>query len=548
MLCSRLAVRNRTQCCTADGQHFPPGYAIHPKCLPISIADDDPVFSSIGKTCMQFERSITDHDVRCMPPARPHFCNGHPQPAEQLNIVTSYLDHSFVYANSDCESAQMRTFCGGGLREGNDRLLQQADNPHDVCDVPNLVPGRSVPLCLTTVADQRPNQNPHLAVLTVVYQREHNRLAKELKRLNPHWSDERLFQEARRINIATYQFVAYYEWLPHLLGRQAMVEAGIIADSFDGVYVNDYDRTVNPATLNEHAAAAFRYFHSNIEGKLQFLKEDRSLSGPIQRLQDWFDDPQLIGLPDNMENMLRGMCTQPMQTTDASVVPDVHTHLFADSYGRPNQDLIALDIQRCRDHGLASYTEYRVLAGMKEATCWEDLLDVLSEEPLELLRKSYEHWDDCDLITAASMEPHLNGGLAGRVFTMIMLEQFRRCRQGDRFFFEHGESEETRFTMGNVIIFQRIIVYLVYLISRFIIAQLNEIRKATLARLICDNSNVQSIQKNAFMLISDFNSIVQCSEIPRVNLKAWQECSPSNARFHGQQRSTSHSVMLSMVC
>ena len=44
--------------------------------------------------------------------------------------------------------------------------------------------------------DLRVNEQPMLAVLHTIYLREHNRLARELVRINPHWlkDDERIYQ------------------------------------------------------------------------------------------------------------------------------------------------------------------------------------------------------------------------------------------------------------------------------------------------------------------------------------------------------------------
>lgn len=68
------------------------------------------------------------------------------------------------------------------------------------------------------VGDRRGNQNPQITSLHILMLRHHNNIASALKEVNPHWNDGKLFHESRRILIAEYQYITFYEFLPILLG------------------------------------------------------------------------------------------------------------------------------------------------------------------------------------------------------------------------------------------------------------------------------------------------------------------------------------------
>lgn len=57
-----------------------------------------------------------------------------------------------------------------------------------------------------------------LGILQSIYHRLHNVIAVELKKLNPKWDDERIFQEAKRLNTAIHQNSVYTEWIRVFVG------------------------------------------------------------------------------------------------------------------------------------------------------------------------------------------------------------------------------------------------------------------------------------------------------------------------------------------
>ena len=75
--------------------------------------------------------------------------------------------------------------------------------------------------------DSRVNELPTLGSFHILWLREHNRIARELKQINRGWDDEKLFQETRRIVNAELVHMIYNEWLPILIGPTFLEEFGL---------------------------------------------------------------------------------------------------------------------------------------------------------------------------------------------------------------------------------------------------------------------------------------------------------------------------------
>ena len=83
------------------------------------------------------------------------------------------------------------------------------------------------------LGDVRVNEQNGLTVMHTVWVREHNRIEDQLHRVNPHWSGEKLYYEARRIVAAMIQHITFNEMLPVFLSSQIMKQYGLELEQND---------------------------------------------------------------------------------------------------------------------------------------------------------------------------------------------------------------------------------------------------------------------------------------------------------------------------
>jgi peroxidase len=380
----------------------------------IAVPAGDPSFDPAGTGTMTISMSRSAFD--------PATGLGRGNPRQQTNSISAFIDGSQIYGSDATRAAALRTFTGGLLRTSagdlppfNSAGLANANDAHRVADSALFLAG-----------DVRANENPELLALHTLFLREHNRRATEAAVRNPALTDEQLYQHARRLVIAELQKITYDEFLPALLGAPRPGADGIAP-------YRGYRANVNPGIATEFSTVAFRVGHSMLGDDIEFLDASGAEVRDPLALRDAFFNPQPLS-DVGIDPILKYLASSRGQEIDTKVVDDVRNFLF----GAPGQggfDLAALNIQRGRDHGIADYNTVRAAYGLPPLTSFAQITADVGVQ--RALQQAYGTIDRVDPWVGGLAETHLPGSSLGATFTRIIVDQFTRLRDGDRFWYQN---------------------------------------------------------------------------------------------------------------
>jgi hypothetical protein len=216
--------------------------------------------------------------------------------------------------------------------------------------------------------------------------------------------------------------------------------------------------------------------------------------------------------PGVLDTYIMGLADQRSGRMDAALTTEVANHLFEKPGNFFGFDLAAINIQRAREMGVRGYNSYREFCGLPRAKSFADLTGAFSNKTLLRMAQVYKHVDDIDLFTGGISEYPVAGGLIGPTFSCLVAKQLALLRVGDRFWYENP--------------------------GQFSLDQLDQIRRQTSARLICDNSDdLEDVQKSAMLMPDQYaNPRVPCSSLPSIDLTKWKELPPPASGGQQQPR------------
>uniref|UniRef100_A0A9L0SQG9 Dual oxidase 1 n=1 Tax=Equus caballus TaxID=9796 RepID=A0A9L0SQG9_HORSE len=396
--------------------------------LNIRIPPGDPVFdpNRSGDVVLPFQRSRWDPKTGQSPS----------NPRDLTNEVTGWLDGSAIYGSSHSWSDELRSFSGGQLASGPDPAFpRDSKDPLFMWTAPDPATGQRGSQGLYAFGAERGNRDPFVQALGLLWFRYHNLCAQRLAREHPSWGDEELFQHARKRVIATYQNIAVYEWLPSFLRKMLPDYAG-------------YRPFLDPGISPEFLAASEQFFSTMVPPGVYMRNASCHFQGVLNRNSSisralrvcnsyWSREHPNLQRAEDMDALLLGMASQIAEREDNVVVEDVRD-FWPGPLKFSRTDHLASCLQRGRDLGLPSYTEARAALGLPPITRWQDINPALSRSNgtvLEAIAALYnQDLSRLELLPGGLLESH---GDPGPLFSAIVLDQFVRLRDGDRYWFEN---------------------------------------------------------------------------------------------------------------
>jgi len=446
---------------------------------------------------------------------------------EQVNQLSSFIDGTVVYGftnkhknlllAADGMHLKMRNSPNGpilpGINQFNDNQVKKDFGTANVFNDKGHTP--------QVAGDTRVMENPILMSFHTMFARLHNRVVDDLVKENPQWHKDRVFNEARLFVGAILKQITYSEYLPILLGTNAI-------NLFPAVRMSKADKRPartrfmkeldeeeimqrntgfmppaqdDPSIRQEFIVAGFRVGHSTVPEQL--VSANANLQAQDRRdLKDNYFDPDM-SITHGPGGCIRGAMAGDSNRVSGSYAQATMSHLFKPNNFQHGTDLGSINIARGREHGVGSYEAVKRFCMQHESyrrlyngnnpamiNGWNNIL------------RLYDDPEDVDLYAGILNEQKMAGAEVGPTAGCIILDQFIALKRGDRFWHENA--------------------------GVFTDKQLTEIKSTTLAKVICETmEDMQRTNKNVFLRANiQFqgvtNNIVSCGNVGKLDFSSWR--------------------------
>ena len=339
--------------------------------------------------------------------------------------------------------------------------------------------------------DGRANENFALTAIHTIWARNHNHHVDGLVAAGFQGTEEEIFQAAKMINEAEYQRVVFDEYLDTLLGGlrsegthgfeqyDPNIDPAISHEFAAAVFRFGHSLIGQTMTVLDASGSPTQV--SLFDAFLNPSNDPSVFTMPLDQLAQHGYVPKPGYAQHGVNSIIGGTISQASEDVDFNIVDAVRNDLV-----RISADLFAFNVARGWDMGLGTLNQIRKdlsastspyveeavgFAGgdLSAYTSWEDFQqrNELSDAVIAQFRQAYPDLvlaaadiaafqsinpdidiamqgngtgivkgiDRLDLWVGGLAEKHINDGIVGQTFWVVLSEQFERLQDGDRFYY-----------------------------------------------------------------------------------------------------------------